>query len=76
MTTLARSTALCLVLAALAGCSGQTKEARALHKVIVFDRTGCAFMLRANLGDTMFADRLSDLDRQGCDAKRFQEVTP
>jgi hypothetical protein len=75
MTTLTRST-IFLVLAALAGCSGQTKEARALHKVIVFDRTGCAFMLRANLGDTLFADRLTDLDRQGCDTKRFQEVQP
>jgi hypothetical protein len=73
MTTLVRAT-ICLVLAALAGCSGQTKEARALHKVIVFDRTGCAFMLRANVGDTLFADRLTDLDHPECNAKRFEEV--
>jgi hypothetical protein len=72
--TLSRSALIGLMLAVLAGCSGQTKQARALHKVIVFDATGCAFMLRANVGDTLFADRLVELDRTGCNAKRFEEV--
>ena len=64
-----------MILAALLACAGcQTKSAKALSKVIVFDTTGCAFMLRANVGDTLFADRLVELDRPGCNAKRFEEV--
>jgi uncharacterized protein YcfL len=64
-----------VILAVLLACAGcRTKQAMALHKVIVFDTTGCAFMLRANAGDTLYADRLVELDRPGCNAKRFEEV--
>lgn len=72
--TLSRSTAICLVLAALAGCGVQTESAAALDKVILFDGTGCAFMIRANVGDTLWATRLVELDRVGCNAKRFERV--
>jgi hypothetical protein len=64
-----------LILAVLlAGCGVQTKSAKALDKAILFDGTGCAFMIHANVGDTLWATRLTELDRPGCDAKRFEEV--
>lgn len=53
-----------LALITLAGC--RSERAAQADGRIVFDKQGCAFQVRPNVGDTSFVLRLKDADQSGC----------
>lgn len=51
-----------LSLGLLTGIIGCSKDVRYLHNKIVTDSFGCKYIVRHNLGDTAFINKLQDQD--------------